>query len=806
MRRILFTLLLATMFVVTAIAEDFEVDGIYYRVNGNEATVTYRGQYSWTYNNEYSGDVIVPETVTYNGKTYLVTAIGHSAFSNCDELTSIVIPNTVTIIDNYAFDGCRGLTSLEIPNSVTTINYRAIRLCSNLVSATIGNSVTTIDSEAFTDCWKLANICIPASVTTIGAGAFSGCRALTSLIIPQSVTSIGYRAFSACSGLTSITVESGNQIYDSRDDCNAIIESSSNELIAGCKRTIIPNSVTAIGNGAFSMSGLSQNINIPNSITQIGVQAFFNCTGLTSIDIPNSVSIIGYGAFDGCSGLTSIHIPASVTSIGQTAFNGCNKIRSITVDEANQYYDSRNNCNAIIETASNTLFLGCCNSFIPNTVTAIGDYGFYYCLNLTSIEIPSPVTSLGKHAFYNCINLRRISIPNSVTSIGPSAFYNCNKLDTAVCWAVSPPSVNSSFMTAAYNKVTVFVPECAIESYRTDSVWGSFANIKSIESLGLIEKTGTPLVGEETQYTLSLVNNESDPEATIYYAFNGGDIWQEYTEPLVFEEFGYCYFENIRFYAVTEGKQPSDTVDYDFYVHRYCYDFIVDGIYYLKRGANSVAVSTMYDWYYRMSHNTPQCYSGKVVIPETVTYEGRNYTVTQIIPYAFYSCPGLTSVIIPNTVTSIGNNAFEVWFTSDLSMVDIGNSVESIGSNAFYHCDKIKRLICRPVTPPAVTQEQYDYGETFSCYDSATLFVPNESLEAYRTHQEWGKFSLIVPFIGAGPGDINGDGDISVSDVTGLIDLLLSGGSLPSYADADGDGHVSIKDVTTLIDTLLSGN
>ena len=204
------------------------------------------------------------------------------------------------------------------------------------------------------------------SVTSIGEEAFRNCQGLISIEIPNSVTSIGDQAFFGCSSLTSITIESGNTMYDSRNNCNAIIETATNTLIHGCKSTVIPSSVTSIGDGAFSC-----------------------CTGLTSITIPNSVTSIGSSAFESCTGLTSITIPNSVTSIGDRAFIGCSSLTSV---------------------------------IIPNSVTSIGDYAFDSCTGLTSITIPNSVTSIGDHAFSGCSSLTSIELPNSVTTIGYDAF------------------------------------------------------------------------------------------------------------------------------------------------------------------------------------------------------------------------------------------------------------------------------------------------------------------------------------------------------------------------------------------------
>ncbi|MDY5076488.1 MAG: leucine-rich repeat domain-containing protein, partial [Paludibacteraceae bacterium] len=265
---------------------------------------------------------------------------------------STTIPNSVTSIGDFAFYTCSSLTSITIPNSVTSIGDGAFMYCFSLISITIPNSVTSIGESAFHSCSSLTSLTIPNSVTSIGRSAFNNCSSLTSINIPNSVTSIGNLAFYKCSSLTSMGVESGNTTYDSRENCNAIIETATNTLIAGCQSTIIPNSVTSIGSHAFFYCSTLTSITIPNSVTSIGSSAFEDCSALTTITIPNSVTSIGDYVFWGCSALTSITIPNSVTSIGTWAFRNCSSLTSIT---------------------------------IPNSVTSIGYEAFHSCSSLTSI-------------------------------------------------------------------------------------------------------------------------------------------------------------------------------------------------------------------------------------------------------------------------------------------------------------------------------------------------------------------------------------------------------------------------------------
>ena len=369
------------------------------------------------------------ETVTFLGSGSLTT-IGNNAFQVCSKLSSIVIPSTVTTIGSYAFGSCSLLTTINLPNSVTSIGQYAFFSCATLSSITIPNQVTAIEAYTFDFCSDLATVIVPNSVTSIGEYAFYSCSSLTSIDLPNALTTIGNEAFESC-GLTSITipasvtiigdyafsicsdlatieVETGNTVYDSRNNCNAIIETTTNTLLFGCQNTVIPSTVTAIGTHAF----------------------YYN-SGLSSIVIPNSVETIGDNAFGNCTNLTAVTLGNAVESIGEQAFYCC-PLESITVAGGNTTYDSRGNCNAIIETSTNTLVQGCVNTVIPNTVVTIGDNAFGKLTSLTSITIPSSVTSIGNAAFFDCTNLAFVDMPNSVTTIGDNAFGYCSHLTSFV--------------------------------------------------------------------------------------------------------------------------------------------------------------------------------------------------------------------------------------------------------------------------------------------------------------------------------------------------------------------------------------
>ena len=505
---------LAVLLSLPMLAEQVEIGGINYDLNAETKQATVKAKSS----GEYSGSIVIPESVTNESTAYSVTSIGGVAFEYCSDLTSVTIPNSVTSIGYYAFRNCSGLTSVTIPNSVTSIGDYAFDGCSGLSSVTIGNSVTSIRM-----------------------GAFRNCSGLTSVTIPNSVASIGVEAFSGCSGLTSIVVEEGNTVYDSRNNCNAIIETASNTLHFGCKTTIIPNSVTSIGDKAFiDCSGLTS-VTIPNSVTSIGIAAFSDCSGLTSVTIGNGVESIGAEAFCDCPELhdvycyaenvpstesnafdesnysnATLYVPAgSVDRYNTTApWNGFRTIVAISteveIDGINYELNAETKQATVIKKSSGEYsgsivipesvtrestaysvtsigeqaFHGCSgltSVTIPNSVTSIGEQAFWFCSGLTSVTIPNSVTSIGFQAFWNCSGLTSVTIGNSVTSIGVQAFYCSTALENVYCYAENVPSTGSNvFLSSNYSNATLHVPAVSINSYRTTEPWSSFGNIVAL--------------------------------------------------------------------------------------------------------------------------------------------------------------------------------------------------------------------------------------------------------------------------------------------------------------------------------------
>lgn len=462
---------------LSANAYDFKVGNLCYnKVNESTVYVTYEQEQNPRYT-DLPANLTIPATVTYQGVTYTVASIGHYAFRYCEGLTKVVISNGIQSIGEDAFMDCTGLTSINIPSSVTSIGESALCRCSSLTTVTIPNSVTTMGTHVFCECTGLKNVTLPNQLKTITAYMFYGCTSLESFTMPNSVTHIHGSAFSGCSSLKNVTwsenlvavyahafngsaieslvlpatftnfetltlngafqgcaktlksivVAEGNPVFDSRGGCNALINTATNTVLLGCRNTVIPSTITTIGNDAFYNCESMASISFPSSVKSIKQSAFEGCTGLKNVDFNQVTSLDSY-AFENC-GLETLTIPATLTSISNYAFWCCPaSLNEITVDPSNSSYSSPNGCNAIIN--GTRLMLGCRNTVIPGTVKSIGDCAFLGCSAMTNLELPDILLSIGSRTFQGCSGLTSIELPETLTSIGTYAFYNCSKLES----------------------------------------------------------------------------------------------------------------------------------------------------------------------------------------------------------------------------------------------------------------------------------------------------------------------------------------------------------------------------------------
>ena len=509
-------------------------------------------------------------------------------------------------------------------------------------------AVTSIGNGAFNERTKLTNIEIPSSVTSIGGAAFSDCSGLTSIEIPSSVTSIGNSAFYGCSGLTSIVVEADNTVYDSRDDCNAIIKKETNTLIHGCKNT-----------------------KIPSSVTRIGERAFWDCSELTSIEIPSSVTSIGYGAFDGCSGLTSI-----------------------TVEAGNAMYDSRDNSNALIETKTNTLILGCKSTKIPSSVTSIGSAAFQFCEGLTSITIPEGVTSIGESAFEGCSGLTSIEIPSSVTSIGNYAFRDCIGLKDVYYTGTQEQWDNIWGSGNDASDVFYYYDEDLDENISIPFT----LHCNSSESAP--SASPSPKPSEQPSVAPSATPSEK-PSAAPSAAPSVTPSEQPSAKPSAAPS------KTPEANVPAAGTTLKEKTGREYKVTK------SDS----SKGKPSVTLTKL---------SAKEKKAKKVTIPKTVTVDNVEYQVTGIAAKAFKNSKKLQSIVIPDTITEIGASSFEG--CKNLKSVTIGKNVTSIGKNAFKNCKNLKKI-----TVKSTKLKKVGKGALTGINRKCVIKVPKKKLKSYKS-------------------------------------------------------------------------
>ena len=518
-----------------------------------------------------------------------------------------------------------------IPEGTTRIPYESFKDCKELTKVVIPNTVTTIDKSAFSGCTGLTSIVIPDSVTKIWDDAFENCTGLTSIVIPDSVTRIYGSIFNGCTGLTSIKVSEGNKKYDSRNNCNAIIETEANILIDGCAATVIPDSVTGIRGCAFK----------------------------------------------GHTGLTSIFIPASVTDFASNAFEDCSNLTSIKVSEENETYDSREDCNAIIETATNSLIVGCKNSIIPETVTVINNEAFKNCVGLHSIDFPKSLTKIGDSAFWGS-GIKKAIIPDSVTEIGRDAFRECHNLEE-VRLSSTATELDGTFYDCTALK-SIEIP-ASVTSF---DKWGVLYNCTSLECIRVAagntvydsREDCNAVIETESNNLLCGCMNTVIPDTVVEIdsgAFLNCTGLKSITIPNSVKKMWTC-FEGCT--GLTSLEIPSSVEIILGCITKGCINLKsikVDPAnpkYDSREDCNAI-IWTEKNWMISACPTT--------TIPSSITKLGGYKGQTE-----------LESIVIPNTVTEIDSNAFEG--CTSLKSIEIPASVIFIGTGVFNECTSLTSI------------------------------------------------------------------------------------------------------------------
>ena len=853
-------LLLAILLPTTASAYDFEVDGIYYKVSGTNATVTYKT----TDYNSYNGDIVIPESFTHEGTTYTVKAIGVQAFYDCTDLTSVSIPNTVTSIGSVSagksFANCINLSSIEIPDNVSTIGRQSFANCTGLRSVTIGKSVRSLHTGnyyAFQGCngitdltWNAANcqdkggmgttnieqvtigpevvrlpnafvkdskiqhVDIPNSVRTIGSSAFEACVSLTNVNIPNSTTIVDTKAFFGCTGLTDLN---------------------------------IGNSVTTIGSQAFNGCTNLQRVNISNLEAWCSYQfdraednpiyyahcLYLNEQELTDLVIPNDVTTIGNYAFFDCSGLTSVTIPNTLTTIGLDAFV-CENLTRVNISSIENW--CRINFQSLESnplTFAEHLYLNnveVTDVVIPDGLTAIGNYAFYSCKGLKSITISNTVEIIGLNSFAFCPVLTDVRFGNSVTVIGDMAFYGTGLSSVTIpnttnhigyeafAWC----SLLKNIIVESGNPIYDSRDNCnAIIETSTNTLLVGCANTSIPHSVTKI--AARAFYGCELLTSLFIPNSVTsiEVEESIWLGSSPFGGCNELTNIIV-EDGNPVYDSRDNCNAVIETASntlmagckntiiPNTVIAIGSCAFSVCQS--------LKSIEIPNSVTSIGDYAFNQSGLTSITIGNSVKsIGEAaftacidLTSLDLGSSVTTICDDAFAYCIGLTNVCIPNSVTVTEPYTARTWFRecSSLTSVTIGSGMAYMGL-LFMNCPNISKVTSLSTEPPKTDRYQNTQNHLImtnfdaEVYEQATLYVPVESLEAYKTATYWSLFQDIKPL-----GDVDGDDAVGIGDVADLIDMLLSGNisiaDCPA-GDADGDGRITIADVSEIIDHLLNG-
>ena len=567
MKQLRFTLLLGllmSMMGVETFAHDIAVENadgktIYYWWTNNktELEVSYQGGSYSSYSEEYSGDIVIPKSVTYNGKNYPVTSIGSAAFKTCSSLTSVTIPSTITSIGSSAFSECSGLTSVHITDIAKWCKisfndyssnplYYAHHLFLNgeeIKDLVIPNSVTSIRSNAFRNCSSLTSVTIPSTVTSIGDNAFSGCDGVLIFSGATPPTLIGssacgnsaiirvpdssletYRTAATWTDLATRIIALSTKIdYDvtvnvdnSRSALHEVIGEDNLNNVVSLKVTGSINSydIMVIRNKMGNLRYLDltdANIVANNYEYYTGCHTEDNVIGnrsfdglkLVSVKLPKNVTRIGDYAFHKCSHLQEVALPATLKTIGSYAFYSC------SINEMIIPYGVTSIGSNAFETNSKLKRIA-----LPSTLKTIGMYIFRLCEKLESISLPTSLESIPTSAFYGCGSLTRIDIPSTITSIGSQAFDGCAKLTDVYTYIVEPTPIQMSTFSG-YKTATLHVPATSYYNYWYDTEWGQFSNVEEFIATYeyfYINKDFT--IGEE-QGTISGSIDGDDPDADL---------------------------------------------------------------------------------------------------------------------------------------------------------------------------------------------------------------------------------------------------------------------------------------------------
>ena len=640
----------------------FEKDGIYYCQTGpNTVAVCARDA---GYNN-YSGNVTIPQSVVYDYHGYTVNEVASSAFRNCTNLTRVTLPETVGLIGNFAFANCPNLTSVSFgTNSMLTEIGNNAFAGSGLTSISLPQSLTKIGNYAFHGCQGPTTVNIPDNVTTVGASAFGSCSNLKSVTIGKGCTSLGEWCFMECTALQTVTC------YATTPPTISYYTFRNNDGFTSATLRTLYTPYDAYTSAAYWRNF--------TSVTRLGYDfkysnILYRYTGDNTVGVANE--LFGYNTYSG-----AVTIPSQVVNEGTTY-----RVTSICGDAFAYATDL----------TSVTL---------PSSIARIEYNAFYKCSGLTTITIPAAVNYIGSQAFVDCTGLTRVNTPDLASWLGiemvneySNPLYYAHNLyvaNTKLTDMTVPSSVTQIKQNAMAGCTSI--TKVTLHDNVTTVGYAAFRNCTNLSTVNI----GSGMTSMSNSFTgcnaLKTINSRATtPPTIIATTFESST----YT--------GVLYVPD--YHARSAYKNAPYWQNFSYIRSMKEYDFEVNGIYYkiISTSTNKVSVSRI--------NSFEEGYSGDVVIPETVTYDGTTYTVAALDFNAFTGSPGLTSVTIPATVTTV---------------------VEAFFNNM---ATNLTSITCLAIVPPAgMTQMTSDQ------YANVTVTVPKNSVAAYQANSSWGQFANIV--------------------------------------------------------------
>ena len=766
-----FAILLIVAYSSIVYAYDTEIDGIQYQLDFESKTAKVVGH-------EDIEDIVIPSTINYNKYEYIVSSIGSGAFYN-SEITSITIPNTIKKIGKGAFRECSKLSSvfisdiiswcnidfedynsnplcgksykfideelyingvlvneIEIPNTVTSIGPYAFANCKNIISVKIPNSVISIGKGAFSSCCNLesvnipdnikrieedtfsytniSSIKIPNSVTYIGEFAFGWCIYLAEVFLGNSVDSIDNDAFAYCDKIEDIFIHNTNVPYSewghdfSLTNITVHVPSASLSLY---KESCYWDEAKNIKALATEIDGIYYDL-IPK-VKQAEVSRAYSNSYKGDITIPQTISVDGIDyavtkinkrTFNQCIDLKSVVIGNSIKDIGNNLFFGCSSLQSVTLGES-------------VTSIPSEAFYGCKSLtaiIIPNSITSIDDRAFKDCNSLCSVTIGESVRTIGSEAFSGCVSLNSIIIPDAVEIIYPQAFSGCIQLSNIVI-GNSVSTISKQSFYGCNSISSVYLPN-SVKTIEEEA----FANCSSLSSLSLGNSLST--IGNRAFYKCESLISLHIPNSVTnigYSCFSECNSLSEVTlgenlKNIDSSAFSYCT-------SLSNISIPNSVENLGYGVFRGC-----NGLSSVHIGESVVSIKQ-------------ETFSGCTAL----TTVSIGNSVETIENKAFMNCNKLTSVFIPNSTKSIGDMAFEG--CSELMKVILPKTISTIGSKTFADCKNMLEFICYTLTVPTIKDDAFNGSDI----QYATLYVPAESLEPYKSTTPWNAFGTIVSLEGS---------------------------------------------------------